>query len=130
MAPEEASAATTAPQPSKLYRWAVLVFVSLAMFGNYYFYDALSPLADVLQKQLHFSDENIGLLNSFYSIAPIATVLIGGIIIDRIGVRKATLMFGVICMIGALITASTGVFPIMATGRFIFGMGAESLIVS
>src|SRR5579884_2008025 len=93
------------PQPSRLYRWVVLVFISLAMFGNYYFYDALSPLADVLQKQLHFSDQNIGLLNSFYSIAPIATVLIGGIIIDRIGVRKANLLFGTICLIGAIITA-------------------------
>ncbi len=108
----------------------VLLFLSIAMFGNYYFYDALSPLADVLQKQLHFSNENIGLLNSFYSIAPIATVLIGGIIIDRIGTRKATLMFGVICLIGAMVTASTPTFWVMASGRFIFGMGAESLIVS
>ncbi len=116
--------------PSRFYRWVVLVFVSLAMFGNYYFYDALSPLADILQKQLGFTDKQIGLLNSFYSIAPIATVLIGGIIIDRIGTRKATLLFGVICFFGAILTAATPSFPLMATGRFIFGMGAESLIVS
>lgn len=118
------------PQPSRLYRWMVLMFVSLAMFGNYYFYDALSPLADVLQRQLHFSDENIGLLNSFYSIAPILTVLIGGFIIDRIGTRKALLLFGVICLVGAIITASTPLFRVMATGRLVFGMGAESLIVA
>jgi MFS family permease len=116
--------------PSRLYRWVVLVFVSLAMFGNYYFYDALSPLADVLQRQLHFSDSNIGLLNSFYSIAPIATVLIGGFIIDRIGTRKALLLFGVICLIGSIVTAATPLFWVMATGRLIFGMGAESLIVA
>lgn len=118
------------PQPSRLYRWIVLIFVSLAMFGNYYFYDALSPLADVLQKQLHFTDSNIGLLNSFYSIAPIATVLIGGIIIDRIGTRHSTLLFGIICLLGSLVTACSGTFWVMATGRFIFGMGAESLIVA
>ena len=123
--PESALAA-----PSRLYRWIVLVFVSLAMLGNYYFYDALSPLADVLQKQLHFTDENIGLLNSFYSIAPIATVLIGGFIIDRIGARKSLLLFGFICLVGAIITASTPVFWIMAAGRLVFGMGAESLIVA
>jgi len=120
----------TLPPPSTAYRWTVLIFVSLAMFGNYYFYDALSPLADVLQRQLHFSDENIGLLNSFYSIAPIATVLIGGLIIDRIGTRKATLLFGVICLIGAILTASSPAFGVMAAGRLVFGMGAESLIIS
>ncbi len=125
-----ATPALERPQPSKVYRWVVLVFVSLAMFGNYYFYDALSPLADILQKQLHFTDQNIGLLNSFYSIAPIATVLIGGFIIDRIGARRATFLFGVICMIGAVITASTASFIVMAAGRLVFGMGAESLIVA
>jgi len=46
----------TLPAPSTAYRWTVLIFVSLAMFGNYYFYDALSPLADILQRQLGFSD--------------------------------------------------------------------------
>ena len=120
----------TLPAPSTAYRWTVLIFVSLAMFGNYYFYDALSPLADVLQRQLHFSDENIGLLNSFYSIAPIATVLIGGLIIDRIGTRKSTLLFGIICLLGAILTASTPRFEVMAAGRLVFGMGAESLIIS
>ncbi|HVP53193.1 MAG TPA: MFS transporter [Terriglobales bacterium] len=118
------------PAPSTAYRWTVLIFVSLAMFGNYYFYDALSPLADILQKQLGFSDQNIGRLNSFYSIAPIATVLIGGVIIDRIGTRKATLLFGTTCLLGAILTATTPRFEVMAAGRFIFGMGAESLIVS
>jgi len=117
-------------QPSRLYRWIVLAFVSLAMFGNYYFYDVLSPLADVLKRQLDFSDSNIGLLNSFYSIAPIATVLIGGFIIDRVGARKALLLFGVICLMGAIVTAATPLFWVMATGRLIFGMGAESLIVA
>ena len=52
------------PQPSKMYRWLVLIFVSLAMFGNYYVYDALSPVADLLVKQLHFTDANIGLLQA------------------------------------------------------------------
>src|SRR5579862_2085971 len=117
------------PEPTKFYRWLVLACVSLSMFGNYYFYDALEPLAKLLQDQLHFSDQNIGLLNSFYSIAPIATVLIGGILIDRIGTRKGMLLFSVVCLIGALMTAFGSTFPLMAAGRFVYGMGAESLIV-
>jgi MFS family permease len=120
----------TRPQPSKMYRWLVLIFVSLAMFGNYYFYDALSPVADLLTKQLGFTDANIGLLQGIYSFPNIFTVVIGGIIIDRIGLRRATLIYGVLCFFGAVINVVSAKLWIMAAGRLIFGMGAESLIVA
>lgn len=118
------------PQPSKFYRWVVLIFVSLAMFGNYYFYDCLSPLADLLSKQLGFTDSNIGLLQGIYSFPNIFTVVIGGLIIDRIGVKKATMIFGVLCFVGSIINVLSPQLWVMATGRLIFGMGAESLIVA
>jgi len=118
------------PEPSRAYRWLVLIFVSIAMFGNYYVYDALSPLADVLKQQLGFSDSNIGLLQAIYSFPNIFTVVIGGIIIDRIGLRRSLMIFGVLCFIGPAITAASGHLWMMATGRLIFGMGAESLIVA
>jgi MFS family permease len=106
------------------------VFISLAMFGNYYVYDSISPLADVLKAQLGFSDSNIGLLNAIYSIPNIIMVLIGGLIIDRVGTKKSTLIFGVLCMLGAVITTLTGTLEVMAAGRLVFGLGAESLIVA
>jgi len=121
---------TVRPQPSPLYRWLVLIFVSLAMFGSYYVYDALSPLADVLKQQLGFTDENIGLLQAIYSFPNIFTVVIGGFIIDRIGLRKSLATFGVLCFIGPAITVISGHLPMMAAGRFVFGMGAESLNVA
>ncbi len=122
--------ATTRPEPSRLYRWMVLLFLSLAMFGSYYAYDALSPLADVLKQQLRFSDENIGLLQAIYSFPNIFTVVIGGFIIDRLGLRKSLMIFGVLCLVGPAITASSGHLSVMAAGRLIFGMGAESLNVA
>src|SRR5271154_2808329 len=121
---------TVRPQPSPLYRWLVLIFVSLAMFGSYYVYDAVSPLADVLKQQLGFTDSNLGFLQAVYSIPPIFTTLLGGILIDRIGLRKSLMIFGVLCFIGPAITAASGHLSIMATGRLIFGMGAESLNVA
>jgi len=127
---DAAPPADARPAPSLFYRWVVLVFVSLTMFGNYYVYDALSPLADLLVKQLHFTDSNIGLLQGIYSFPNIFTVAIGGIIIDRIGVKKSTLLFGCLCFIGAVITVLSPHLWVMATGRLVFGMGAESLIVS
>jgi MFS family permease len=119
-----------APPPPGGLRWAVLFFVSIAMFGNYYVYDAIAPLADVLKDQLGFSDTNIGTLNAIYSLPNIIMVLIGGIIIDRIGTRKSTVLFAIICLAGAAITAASGEFYIMATGRLVFGLGSESLIVA
>ncbi len=121
---------TVRPEPTRLYRWMVLVFLSLAMFGSYYAYDALSPLADVLKLQLGFTDENLGFLQAIYSFPNIFTVVIGGFIIDRLGLRKSLMIFGVLCMVGPAITASSGHLPVMAAGRLIFGMGAESLNVA
>jgi len=121
---------TTRPEPSRLYRWMVLVFLSLAMFGSYYAYDALSPLADVLKQQLSFSDKDIGLLQAIYSFPNIFTVVIGGFLIDRLGLRKSLMIFGVLCLVGPAITAASGMLWLMAAGRLLFGMGAESLNVA
>jgi MFS family permease len=117
-------------QPPRALRWIVLVFISMAMFGNYYVYDCIGPLADVLKTQLGFSDSNIGLLNAIYSFPNIIMVLIGGFIIDRIGTRKSTLLFAAICLVGAGLTSISGQLEIMAAGRLVFGLGAESLIVA
>ncbi|HLV87970.1 MAG TPA: MFS transporter [Candidatus Sulfotelmatobacter sp.] len=121
---------TTRPEPSSLFRWLVLVFVSLTMFGNYYVYDCIAPIADLLSKQLGFSDSNIGLLQAIYSIPNVFMVLIGGYIVDRIGTRKAIFIFGFLCFVGAAVTCISGVLGVMATGRLVFGLGAESLIVA
>jgi MFS family permease len=118
------------PSPPKSFRWVVLILISLAMFGNYYIYDAISPMADVLATQLGFSDSNIGLLQAIYSIPNIFMVLIGGFIIDRLGTKKSTVIFALLCMLGAVITAATPKLEIMAAGRLVFGLGAESLIVA
>ena len=118
------------PQPSTLLRWTALLLVSLGMFGNYYIYDSISPLADLLKVQLGFSDSNIGLLNAIYSFPNIIMVLVGGLIIDKIGTRISVIIFTALIMLGAVITAITGDIWLMAAGRLVFGLGAESMIVA
>lgn len=100
------------------------------MFGNYYIYDSISPLADLLKTQLGLADADIGTLNGIYSLPNIFMVLIGGIVIDRIGTRKSTLLFAAICVVGSVVTAYANDFIMMAAGRLIFGLGAESMIVA
>ena len=118
------------PQPSTLLRWTALLLISLAMMGNYYIYDSISPLADLLKAQLGFSDSNIGLLNAIYSFPNIIMVLIGGLLIDRIGTKTSVLIFTALIMLGSIVTAITGNIWLMSAGRLIFGLGAESMIVA
>src|ERR1700686_4930284 len=118
------------PEPSRLYRWAVLLFVSLAMGGNYYIYDSINPLERIFIDTLHFSATAFGWLNASYSVAAVATLLIGGIIIDRIGTKKAITFFAVLCLLGAALTAARGQPGVMIAGRTVLGLGAESMIVA
>jgi len=57
-------------------------------------------------------------------------VLIGGIIIDRIGVKKSNLPVFAALRARAVLTALTPTLSVMAAGRLLFGLGAESLIVA
>jgi nitrate/nitrite transporter NarK len=52
------------------------------------------------------------------------------VIVDRVGTRRATLLFTAICLLGAVVTAVSPSFVVMAFGRLLFGLGAESMIVA
>ena len=117
-------------QPSPLYRWTVLIFISLAMFGNYYVYDSIAPIADMLKDAFQISDKEIGALYSVYSIAAIFILLIGGVIVDRYGTKKSVLFFGGLCTVAAIVTALSSNITIMLSGRVLLGLGAEPLIVA
>jgi MFS family permease len=108
----------------------VLVFASVAMGGNYYIYDSINPLERIFIDRLGFSATQFGWLNSSYSVAAVATLLIGGIVIDRIGTKKALTFFAIICLAGALLTSFWGNPVTMIAGRTVLGLGAESMIVA
>jgi MFS family permease len=111
-------------------RWFVLVIMGLVIFGVYYAYDALSPIADFIMKGIDISRAQYGLLFSFYYVPNIVMVLIGGILLDRIGIRKAGTLFAALCAAGVFLTAATKIFPVMLMGRLLYGLGAESLIIT
>ena len=117
-------------EPSRLYRWTVLLFVSLTMGGNYYMYDSINPLERIFIQKLGFSATTFGWLNSAYAVTAILTLLIGGIVIDRIGTKRAITFFAIICCIGAALTAVSGRPGMMIAGRAVLGLGGESLVVA
>jgi MFS family permease len=124
------SMSTRDTQPSPWYRWSVLVVISLAMFGNYYVYDSIAPIADMLKSDLGFTDENIGSLYSVYSVAAVAVLLIGGVVIDRFGTAISTFVFGGLCVVAAGMNAISSDLYVMLAARFGLGLGAEPLIVA
>ncbi len=135
-------------------RWSMMLLVSFLMAANYYFYDALSPLKSILQEHLHFSSQDYGIVAGFYAFPNtfLLMAILGGIILDKMGIRPTGLLFAVFMLIGAFFTAYgateyfnngglgyaflnsfwTGYSPglkMMALGMLIFGLGAETSIV-
>ncbi|HPP40325.1 MAG TPA: hypothetical protein PK498_08545, partial [Candidatus Kapabacteria bacterium] len=80
---------------SKLTRWFVLLLVSISISANYYVYDAMSSIKSIMQSELGFSNTAYGWLVSLYSFPNtfLAMSILGGIILDRWGIRKTGLLF-------------------------------------
>ncbi|MFP4468646.1 MAG: MFS transporter [Bacteroidales bacterium] len=141
-------------QESRTARWIVLLVASFAMATNYYFYDALAPLADLIRMNLGFSSSEYGFFVSAYSIPNVflAMAVLGGIILDRFGIRVTGFSFIFLMAAGGTITAYgasdyflsggfgynflnsfwTSYSPalkMMSLGFFVFGLGAETSIV-
>ncbi|MFC2165760.1 MFS transporter [Acidobacteriota bacterium] len=113
-------------------RWIVLVMMGLVVFGVYYAYDSVVPIADYIISELGATRAQYGLLFSYYSLPNLLMVLLGGILLDRVGIRKAGMFFVTLAVVGVLITALGGSksFQMMLWGRLLYGIGAESLCVT
>jgi len=110
--------------------WTVFLLVSAAAYGNFYVYDSIGPVADLLQRQRGFSDTQIGLLNAIYSLPNILLILIGGVLVDRFGASRMAVWTAAICLAGAALTAFGPGIATMAAGRLLFGIGAETFLLA
>jgi MFS family permease len=109
--------------------WAVFALLAIVMYGNFYLYDSIGPVADLLQRQRGFSSTQIGLLNAIYNLPNVVLILVGGILVDRYGAGRITLCTAALCLAGAALTSLSPSFAGMAAGRLLFGIGAETFII-
>ena len=125
---------------STALRWLVLALVSGLMFSTYYFQDFYSPLRDLMETDLGINSEEFGRIIGLTTIANIfGMIIIGGIILDKWGIRLTGLVFGGLATLGGLINAlaASGFFgheksTILAgliIGRVLFGSGLEVVCV-
>ncbi|MBO9689122.1 MFS transporter [Roseateles chitosanitabidus] len=112
--------------PSRGTAWLICALVAAALYGNYYVYDSIGPVADALQSQRGFTDTQVGLLNAIYNLPNVLLILVGGVLVDRFGAARVTVWTSAICLAGALLTAFSPDFFGMAAGRLLFGIGAET----
>jgi MFS family permease len=117
--------------PSRaLYRFTILIFVASLTFGSYFAYDIVSAIAPSLVEELGASRGIVGTFFTMYSIGAIIAVLFGGILLDRLGTRKASISFSLLILVGAIIVWQAKSIPVFFLGRIIFGAGSEPLIVA
>jgi MFS family permease len=114
----------------KSYRFAILAFASLMVFGSYFAYDSVAAIETTLIDVFHTDRSAIGAMYSAYSIAALFSVLLGGYLVDRIGTRRASLLFSTLIVIGAAVVAAAPNLSVLYLGRMVFGVGAESLVVA
>jgi MFS family permease len=110
--------------------WLVFALAAAAAFGNSYVYDSIGPVADLLQRQRGFADTQIGMLNAIYSLPNVVLVLVGGVLVDRLGAARVAVATAAVCLAGAMLTAFGPDFAAMAAGRLLFGIGAETLNIA
>jgi len=117
--------------PSRpFYRFTLLLFVAALSFGSYFAYDIISSLAPTLVEELQTSRGTVGAFFTFYHIAAVVFVLFGGVLIDKLGTRRSSLIFSILVLLGAVLVWTARSIPLFFAGRFLFGAGAEPLIVA
>ncbi|MCD8194249.1 MAG: MFS transporter [Tannerellaceae bacterium] len=126
---------------SKAARWTALVVVSFTMLCGYFLTDVLSPLKPMLEEELLWSSTDFGIFNSAYGWFNVFLfmLILGGMILDRKGIRFTGLGACILMVVGCLIKygAITGVLgegqllgmkaqvAIAALGYAIFAVGVE-----
>lgn len=95
----------TTLRDSAVARWTALILLAITMFFAYMFIDVLAPLSTMLETSLKWSPDTFGAVaGSEYFLNVFAAFLIfAGIILDRIGVRRAALVSGLLMVVGASI---------------------------
>ena len=90
---------------SKGARWSALAIVAFTMLTGYYLTDAMAPLKGLLEGQLQWNSSDFGFFNSAYGWFNVflLMLIVGGIILDKMGVRFTGLMAAIIMVFGTAI---------------------------
>eukprot|EP00696_Hemimastix_kukwesjijk_P019766 gnl/Hemi2/9139_TR3176_c1_g1_i1.p1 gnl/Hemi2/9139_TR3176_c1_g1~~gnl/Hemi2/9139_TR3176_c1_g1_i1.p1 ORF type:complete len:496 (-),score=189.90 gnl/Hemi2/9139_TR3176_c1_g1_i1:279-1766(-) len=121
--------------PCDVYPLLVLLCICFLTFGSYWVFDIPGSISKSLQQWFgpSYTTADNNLLYSVYSWPNTVLAFFGGFLTDWMGVRMGAFLFCSLVMLGQLIF-SIGVqsktFWLCVAGRFVFGLGGESLTVA
>jgi MFS family permease len=117
-----------------LFRAVTLAGICFLTFGSYFIYDIPGALTTPLTNRLDLSDLEYSALYSVYSWPNAILALVGGFLIDRVfGIRLGAIVFCTLVFVGQFIFAigiQSRSYWVAVIGRFVFGLGGESLSVA
>eukprot|EP00095_Tigriopus_kingsejongensis_P003253 maker-scaffold69_size418775-snap-gene-2.22 protein:Tk03253 transcript:maker-scaffold69_size418775-snap-gene-2.22-mRNA-1 annotation:"hypothetical protein DAPPUDRAFT_59685" len=116
------------------HRIIALVLMCMLGFGSYFCYDNPGALQGQVKDAMDISTYEFANLYAWYAWPNVILPVIGGYLMDSVfGIRLGTNIFAAFIIVGQLIFA-LGAFaynyPLMQVGRFVFGIGGESLAVA
>ena len=90
---------------SKVARWSALAVVAFTMLTGYYLTDVIAPLKGLLEGQIGWTSDDFGTFNSAYGWFNVflLMLIIGGIILDKMGVRFTGLTAAIVMVVGTAI---------------------------
>jgi MFS family permease len=117
----------------------ILIAICFLTFGSYWVYDTPGAIQTPLtyyfaESGMTYTNSDNSLLYSVYSWPNVILAFFGGYIIDRfLGVRLGSLLFCSLVLLGQVIFSmgiQFSVYYVCVLGRFVYGLGGESLTVS
>ncbi len=90
---------------SAVARWLALIIVSATMMFAYFFTDVMSPLEAMLSDNLGWNANEYGFFSGAYGLINVFLLMLflGGIILDRMGIRFTGMLSCILMLVGATI---------------------------
>ena len=116
---------------SKAARWTALAVVAFTMLCGYYLADVMSPLKGLLETEKLWNSTEFGFFNSAYGWFNVflMMLILGGIILDKMGVRFTGMAAAIIMVCGTAIKY-WAISTHSLDGATIIGMKAQVVIAA
>lgn len=116
---------------SKVARWSVLALAAFTMLCGYFLTDVMAPLKPMLEEQLSWTSTEYGWFTSAYGWFNVFLfmLIIGGIVLDKMGVRFTGVASCILMIIGCSIKyyAISGAFTMEGE---LFGWKAQVMVAA